>query len=59
MKRENLEGRIDIRVTEERQEIREQAEAYGLSVSEYVQRRILGHRVSSVTDVKMLYELRR
>ena len=43
MKRENLEGRIDIRVTkEEREEIQEQAEASGLSVSEYVRRRTLG-----------------
>lgn len=60
MKRENLEGRIDIRVTrEERQEIQEQAEASGLSVSEYVRRRVLVRRVSSVTDVRMLSELRR
>jgi len=60
MKRENLEGRIDFRVTvEERQEIQEQAEASGLSVSEYVRRRALGRRVDSVTDVKMISELRR
>ena len=60
MKRENLEGRIDIRVTrDERQEIQEQAEASGLSVSEYVRRRLLGRRVDSVTDVRMLSELRR
>ena len=60
MKRENLEGRIDFRVTiEEREEIQEQAEASGLSVSEYVRRRALGRRVDSVTDVKMISELRR
>jgi len=60
MKKENLEGRIDFRVTlEERQEIQEQAEASGLSVSEYVRRRALGRRVDSVTDVKMISELRR
>lgn len=60
MEREKLEGRIDIRVTmEERQEIQKQAEASGLSVSEYVRRRILGRQVSSVMDVRMLSELRR
>ena len=60
MKRENLESRIDFRVTvDERQEIQEQAEASGLSVSEYVRRRSLGRRVDSVTDVKMISELRR
>ena len=60
MKRGNLEGRIDIRVTkEEREEIQEYAEASGLSVSEYVRRRTLGRRVDSVTDVRMLSELRR
>lgn len=60
MKRENLEGRIDIRVTrEERQEIQEQAGVSGLSVSEYVRRRTLGRRVSSVMDVRILSELRR
>ena len=60
MKRENLEGRIDFRVTiEEREEIQEQAEASGLSVSEYVRRRALGRRVDSVVDVKMISELRR
>ena len=60
MKKENLEGRIDFRVTlEEREEIQEQAEASGLSVSEYVRRRALGRRVDSVIDVKMISELRR
>ena len=60
MKRENLEGRVDIRVTrEERREIQGHAEASGLSVSEYVRRRTLGRRVDSVIDVRMLSELRR
>ena len=60
MKRENLESRVDFRVTiEERQEIQERAEASGLSVSEYVRRRALGRRVDSVVDVKMISELRR
>ena len=60
MKKGNLETRIEFRVTkEERGEILEQAEASGLSVSEYVRRRVLGRRVDSVTDVRMLSELRR
>ena len=60
MKRENLEARLDVRLTrEERQEIQEQAEASGLSVSEYVRRRTLGRRIDSVMDMKMLSELRR
>ena len=55
----NLETRIEFRVTkEERGRIREQAEAFGLSVSEYVRRRVLGSRVDSVTDVRMLSELK-
>ena len=60
IRKENLEGRIDFRVTtEERQEIQEQAETSGLSVSQYVRRRALGRRVDSVTDIKMISELRR
>ena len=60
MKRENLGARLDVRVTrEERQEIQEQAEASGLSLSEYVRRRTLGRRVDSVVEVRMLSELRR
>lgn len=60
MKKGNLETRIEFRVTEEeRGKILEQAEASGLSVSEYVRRRVLGRRVDSVTDVRMLSELRR
>lgn len=58
--KENLDSRVDFRLTrEEREEIQEQAEASGLSVSEYVRRRALGRRVDSVTDVKMISELRR
>ena len=53
-------GRINMRVTQhERDYIREQAEASGLSVSEYVRRRVLSRRVVSRTDKKMLSELRR
>ena len=60
MEKGNLESRIEFRVTEEEREaILEQAEASGLSVSEYVRRRALGRRVDSVTDVRMLSELRR
>ena len=60
MKGTYLEGRINTRVThEEREYIREQAEASGLSLSEYVRRRVLGRRVVSRTDKKMLSELRR
>ena len=60
MIKENLDSRIDFRVTkEERQEVQLEAEASGLSVSEYVRRRALGRRVDSVTDVKMISELRR
>ena len=60
MMKENLDSRVDFRLTrEEREEIQEQAEASGLSVSEYVRRRALGRRVDSVTDVKMISELRR
>ena len=58
--KKNLETRIEFRVTkEEREKIQEQAEASGLSISEYVRRRALGRRVDSVTDVRMLSELRR
>lgn len=55
-----LTGHVHIRVTpQEREDIQEQAEASGLSVSEYVRRRVLGRRVVSRTDKKMLSELRR
>ncbi len=49
-----------MRVTQQKRDyIREQAEASGLSVSEYVRRRVLSRRVVSRTDKKMLSELRR
>lgn len=55
-----LTDHINIRVTlQERKEIQEQASVSGLSLSEYVRRRILGRRVVSRIEVKMLSELRR
>lgn len=52
--------RIGLRLsTEERAEIGEQAEVSGLSVSEYVRRRVWGRRVASKVDLKVLAELRR
>ena len=51
---------IHIRVTQqEQEEIREKAEVSGLSMSEYIRRRALCHRVSSRIETKMLSELRR
>ena len=51
---------IHIRVTpEEQQEIRENAELSGLSMSEYIRRRALSRRVPSRIETKMLSELRR
>ena len=55
-----LTGHIHIRVTQrERDDIQEQAEASGLSLSEYVRRRVSGRRVVSRIETKMLSELRR
>ncbi len=55
-----LSGRINLRVTQqELTDIHEQAEKSGLSLSEYVRRRVLGRRVISRIEKKMLYELRR
>ena len=62
---EELEGAffnrdIHIRVTpKEQQEIRENAELSGLSMSEYIRRRALSRRVPSRIETKMLSELRR
>lgn len=44
---------------EDRKDLLEQASAAGLSVSEYVRRRALGHPVVSRTDAAMIRELRR
>jgi len=52
--------RIALRVSEEEaQEMKEQAEASRLTLSEYARRRILGKRVISQADMNMLAELRR
>jgi hypothetical protein len=64
-RQEELEGAffnrdIHIRVTpKEQQEIRENAELSGLSMSEYIRRRALSRRVPSRIETKMLSELRR
>ena len=55
-----LTGHIHIRVTQaERNAIQEQACISGLSISEYVRRRICGRRVPSRIEKRMLSELRR
>lgn len=55
-----LTGRINIRVTEfELKELKEDAEEAGLSLSEYGRRRLLGLRVDSRLDVRVVGELRR
>ena len=60
MRGEFLSGRINLRVTQqELTDIQEQAEKSGLSLSEYVRRRVLGRRVNSRLEKKMLSELRR
>ena len=52
--------RIYIRLTpSELEEIQEQAQISGLSLSEYVRRRVSGHKVKSRIELKMLSELRR
>ena len=52
--------RINIRVTEyELKELKEDAEEAGLSLSEYGRRRLLGLRVDSKLDVRIVGELRR
>ena len=51
--------RIYIRLTpSELEEIQEQAQISGLSLSEYVRRRVSGHKVKSRIELKMLSELR-
>ena len=55
-----LTGRINIRVAEfELKEIKKDAEEAGLSLSEYGRRRLLGLRVDSKLDVRVVGELRR
>ena len=55
-----MTGRINIRVAEfELKEIKEDAEEAGLSLSEYGRRRLLGLRVESKLDVRVVGELRR
>ena len=55
-----LTGRINIRVTEyELKKIKEDAEESGLSLSEYGRRRLLGLRVNSKLDVRVVGELRK
>ena len=54
------EIRIALRVSEEEaQEMKEQAEASRLTISEYARRKILGKRVVPQSDMNMLAELRR
>lgn len=51
-------GRINLRVTEdELADVKGQAALAGLSLSEYVRRRVLGITVTSRVDVKMYNEL--
>ena len=60
MKGENLTENINIRLTsKERSHLNEQAEIAGLTVSEYVRRRICGVSVPSKIEKRMLFELRR
>lgn len=52
--------RMYIRLTpNELEDLREQAKLSGLSLSEYVRRRISGRKVKSRIELKMLSELRR
>ena len=60
MENDLMTGRINIRVTEyELKVIKENAEEAGLSLSEYGRRRLLGLRVDSKLDVRVVGELRR
>ena len=52
--------RIALRISEkEAQEVKEQAEASHLTLSEYARRRLLGKRIVAQADMNMLAELRR
>ena len=60
MKGENLTENVNFRLTvKERSQLSEQAEIAGLTVSEYVRRRICGVSVPSKIEKRMLSELRR
>lgn len=60
MKGENLTENVNVRLTvKERSQLSEQAEIAGLTVSEYVRRRICGVSVPSKIEKRMLSELRR
>ena len=60
MNGEFLTDHINIRVTpKELSQIQEQAEVSGLSISEYIRRRVYGRYVPSRIEKKMLSELRR
>ena len=60
MNGEFLTSHINIRVTpQERNKIQEQAEVAGLSISEYIRRRVYGRYVPSRIEKRMLSELRR
>jgi hypothetical protein len=51
---------VTFRVSEkDRKDLVEQASAAGLSISEYIRRRTLGHPVLSRSDAALLRELRR
>lgn len=51
---------VTFRLSEkDRKDLVEQASAAGLSVSEYIRRRALGHPVLARTDAAMIRELRR
>lgn len=55
-----LTDSLHIRVTaKEREDIEEQAEVSGLSISEYVRRRVCGRKIASRIEKRMLSELRR
>ncbi len=57
---EFLTSHINIRVTpQERNKIQEQAEVAGLSISEYIRRRVYGRYIPSRIEKRMLSELRR
>jgi len=60
LKGENLTENVNFRLTvKERSQLSEQAEIAGLTVSEYVRRRICGVSVPSKIEKRMLSELRR